>query len=68
MPPRQATEVCVVQVEEVLRCTGRGAALAVLHHAQPQRTPLPGQQTICNVRAWRVTDGPDGTGHEEQQH
>lgn len=30
--PGQAAEVRVVQVEEVLGCTGRGAALTVLHH------------------------------------
>lgn len=33
--PWQAAEVCVVQVEKVLGCTGRAAALTVLHHTQP---------------------------------
>lgn len=47
--PGQAAEVCVVQVQKVLGCTGRGAALTVLHHAQPQCTSLTGQKTICNI-------------------
>lgn len=48
VPPGQAAEVCVVQVEEVLGHTGSGAALAVLHQTQPQRTSLSRQQTVCN--------------------
>lgn len=47
--PGQAAEVRVVQVEKVLGRTGRGAALTVLHHAQPQCTSLAGEQTICNI-------------------
>lgn len=66
--PGQATEVCVVQVEKVLRCTGRGAALAVLHHTQPQCTSLAGQQTICNIHTHKVMNNFYSTDNKEEQH
>lgn len=47
--PGQAAEVCVVQVQKVLGCTGRGAALTVLHHTQPQCASLAREQAICNI-------------------
>lgn len=46
VPPGQAAEVCVVQVQQVLRRAGGGAALTVLHQTQPQSPSLSRQQAI----------------------
>lgn len=48
--PGEAAQVRVIQVEQVLGGPRGGAALAVLHHTQPQCTSLAGQQTIWNTR------------------
>ena len=44
--PGQAAQVCVVQVEQVVRGAGGSAALAVPHHALPQCPPLAWQQAL----------------------
>lgn len=44
--PWQAAEVCVIQVQQVFRCTGRSAAFTVLHQTKPQSTSLAREQTI----------------------
>lgn len=54
VPPGQAAEVCVVQVEEVLGHTGGSAALTVLHQTQPQRISLSRQQTFCNPQTHTI--------------
>lgn len=66
--PGQAAQVSVIQVEKVLRCAWRGAALTVLHHTQPQCTSLAGQQAICDQYAQEAINTCSSTDNKEVQH